>query len=336
MKKLCLIIVLVVLAHVMLEAVPATKPDSLKNNRKATAFIRKEIQTQLETELKKQEEKTDIAIEKALDSRLNILIDKQGNVDLGELAKDLYKVEIEKEALKQAQITLDRSRDVFGKSIDHFSNAVTLIVALFTIVAAILIGTGYFNRKELRKIRDEYVTGLKRISVEAGKHADETKKIRDSIAGREPDKLEKDEKEDLESASQEINQKANTGQKLTANDYFIRAMNFHSTGKYSLAIDEYSKCLELSPDDKYALNNKGIALINLKKYDEAIVAFDKAIEIDPGNASAWYNKGNTRSDLKKYDEAIVAYDKAIEIDPENAFAWNNKGNALNNLKKYDE
>ena len=57
----------------------------------------------------------------------------------------------------------------------------------------------------------------------------------------------------------------------------------------------------------------------------AISDYTKAIEIDPNDAEAYYNRGNAKSDLKDYYGAISDFTKAIEIDPKDKSAYKNRG-----------
>ena len=56
-------------------------------------------------------------------------------------------------------------------------------------------------------------------------------------------------------------------------------------------------------------------------------------ELDPKNGNAWNNRGTALVALKRYEEAIQSYDKAIELDPKKGNAWNNRGVALRQLKR---
>jgi len=80
-------------------------------------------------------------------------------------------------------------------------------------------------------------------------------------------------------------------------------------------VQTYDKDLEINPQDSTTLNNKGVALSELKEYQQAMKSFDKVIEIDPQDAAAWHNKGFILDKLGKHREALEYYDKALEMDP---------------------
>ena len=71
----------------------------------------------------------------------------------------------------------------------------------------------------------------------------------------------------------------------------------------------------------------------LKDYYGAIADYTKAIELDPDDASAYYNRGVAKNYLKDYYGAIADYTKAISLDPDNASAYKNRGIAKENSGK---
>ena len=88
----------------------------------------------------------------------------------------------------------------------------------------------------------------------------------------------------------------------------------------------FAEVFKLKPNIFYKSNFEMCAVRKEKTgnmYD-AIEEYSKAIEINPEDASAYYNRGNKKSDLKDYRGAIKDYSKAIEIDPENASAYYNR------------
>ena len=87
-----------------------------------------------------------------------------------------------------------------------------------------------------------------------------------------------------------------------------------------------SKAIEISDKHDYiAYNGRGMAYTFLKQYDAAISDFSKAIEINPEDASIYSNRGNTYLSLKQYDNALADLNKSIEIDPKFSSAYVNRG-----------
>jgi len=71
----------------------------------------------------------------------------------------------------------------------------------------------------------------------------------------------------------------------------------------------------------------------LKDYAGAIADYTKAIELDPNDAKAYYNRGNSKKNLKDYKGAITDYTKAIELKPDYVDAYYNRGTSKWYLKQ---
>jgi tetratricopeptide (TPR) repeat protein len=57
------------------------------------------------------------------------------------------------------------------------------------------------------------------------------------------------------------------------------------------------------------------------------VNYSKAIEINPQDANAYFNRGNAYEEKSDHDRAIAEYSKVIEINPQDANAYFNRGSA---------
>ncbi|MCY3412213.1 MAG: tetratricopeptide repeat protein [Candidatus Heimdallarchaeota archaeon] len=106
--------------------------------------------------------------------------------------------------------------------------------------------------------------------------------------------------------------------------------------QYSKAVQAYDCVIKYNPSNKFAHNNKGLALKFLDKTQEGIKCYKAAIEIDPTFKNAWNNLGIATVDSGYPLSALPHYDKALEIDPKYKQAWNNKGLAYHQLKKYED
>lgn len=65
-------------------------------------------------------------------------------------------------------------------------------------------------------------------------------------------------------------------------------------------------------DEQYYID-RAEECYNNHEYEDAIKNYTKAIEIDPENAEAYYKCANIYYELKKYNEAVADYTKVIEI-----------------------
>ena len=54
-----------------------------------------------------------------------------------------------------------------------------------------------------------------------------------------------------------------------------------------------------------------------KEYKKAIDDYSKAIDIEPENAEYYCNRGRVYSIIGEYDKALADYGRAIELEPNN-------------------
>ncbi len=104
-------------------------------------------------------------------------------------------------------------------------------------------------------------------------------------------------------------------------NYFL-ALFYQENAQYDRAIQIYNRMLDKDPKFYYALYNIGyINLVYLKDFQVAIDYFSKAIDINPTYTDAYYNRGfayelqkdavNARKDYKKALELKPNYEKAV-------------------------
>jgi tetratricopeptide (TPR) repeat protein len=110
----------------------------------------------------------------------------------------------------------------------------------------------------------------------------------------------------------------------------LRSHHYSNHGDLQLAIDDYSKLIQMDPQDKIAHMNRGIVFGEQGNLQLAFYDFNKAIELDPHFAEAYINRGVAYNKQGNQQLAIDDYNKAIELDPHIAVAYNNRGNAYNN------
>jgi tetratricopeptide (TPR) repeat protein len=119
---------------------------------------------------------------------------------------------------------------------------------------------------------------------------------------------------------------------LTAEDYFYKSYN--DEFDYQYQIDNYTKCLKIDPDYKYAYYNRANIYNILGKYEDAIIDYNSSIALNPKEVDAYRNRGISKSSLGDNRGAIQDFNKAIELDPNNYAAYNNRGASKNRLEDY--
>lgn len=129
-------------------------------------------------------------------------------------------------------------------------------------------------------------------------------------------------------------------------------------GNYGLAIQYFTKAIELNPDNALAYYNRGLAY--LKKGDKytpegeaslenAISDFNRAIELKPDYVEAYYHRGVARIEFihfydspftliqkERFDKALNDFNKTIELDGTFYLAYAGMGNAYDRYGEFNE
>lgn len=92
-------------------------------------------------------------------------------------------------------------------------------------------------------------------------------------------------------------------------------------GKYSNALENIDKSIELKNDWEISYFYRGAVNQALGNYDDAMLDYTKAIKINPKMTDAYYNKAYIALSRKDIDNpnienAIKDLEKALELDPQ--------------------
>ena len=107
----------------------------------------------------------------------------------------------------------------------------------------------------------------------------------------------------------------------TAEEYFDRGYDKAESKDYYGAISDYTKAIELDPNEAVAYYNRGISKHNLKDYYGAISDYTKAIELDPNEANAYNNRSVSKESLGDLNGACEDAKKAISLGDETSVKW---------------
>ena len=105
---------------------------------------------------------------------------------------------------------------------------------------------------------------------------------------------------------------------------------------WEVAMDAYTKAIELDPTYAVAYNNRGYAKHKLGQHAAALTDLDRAIELDPTLATAYDSRGEVKHKLGQHAAALTDLDRAIELNPTYAIAYNNRGNTKESLGRITE
>ena len=102
-----------------------------------------------------------------------------------------------------------------------------------------------------------------------------------------------------------------------------------------MAIADFTKVIQLDPQDVGAYNTRGIIYGTQEKLDLAFTDFTKAIQLNPQFADAYNDRGNAYGNLGNDSLAMADYSKTIQLDPQNANVYVNRGTSYIKQEKYD-
>lgn len=118
---------------------------------------------------------------------------------------------------------------------------------------------------------------------------------------------------------------------LTDLDWFDQGLYKQKKGDNQGAIEDYTKAIQLNPNNATAYNNRGFVRLSLGDNRGAIADYTKAIQLDPDDVTAYYFRGSARSELGEKQGAISDYTIAIQLDPNDATAYKNRAFAREDL-----
>ena len=84
---------------------------------------------------------------------------------------------------------------------------------------------------------------------------------------------------------------------------YNRGTRSANRGDLSQAIKDFTKAIEIKPDDIMAYNNRGSAYAQQGDYIQAISDFTKAIGINSNDPVAYHNRAVAYCCLKQFDRA---------------------------------
>ena len=126
---------------------------------------------------------------------------------------------------------------------------------------------------------------------------------------------------------------------ISIDDLLVTALSAHNQNHFNEAISQYSKILELKPNDNICsiiYKHRGMAKFACSRYNEAIDDFNNAIELDNKAYKVAYYRGVVHSVLKQYSPAIDDYTLSLSINPYQPFCLFRRGQAFYHIGDYPQ
>ncbi|KAM5572804.1 hypothetical protein ABKV19_012721 [Rosa sericea] len=92
----------------------------------------------------------------------------------------------------------------------------------------------------------------------------------------------------------------------------------YSAGDYTAAITHFTEAINLAPTNHVLYSNRSASYANLHKYSDALADAKKTVELKPDWVKGYSRLGSAHHGLGHFDDAVSAYKKGLEIDPNNA------------------
>ena len=110
-----------------------------------------------------------------------------------------------------------------------------------------------------------------------------------------------------------------------SDEIFRLAYAYGELKKYDSAVREYSRYIELRPDNPAGYYNRGHDLYNQKEFKRALADFDRAVELDPSDLDSIISRGDTRGELGDHSGSIEDYNAALALKDDRAEIYYNRG-----------
>ena len=94
-----------------------------------------------------------------------------------------------------------------------------------------------------------------------------------------------------------------------------KADTFEAMGRWEEALGVANQVIAQDPDELWALQERGIALVELKRFEEALETHGRILTLYPGNRETLIHVGQTYYIQDRQEEALVAFDTALQYYP---------------------
>jgi len=78
---------------------------------------------------------------------------------------------------------------------------------------------------------------------------------------------------------------------------------------YEGAYENYSKAIEIDPENALVLSNRSVTLSKLKRYEEALKDAQKVIELKPKWSKGYLRLGTSQYNVGKHEESLETLKK---------------------------
>jgi len=106
-----------------------------------------------------------------------------------------------------------------------------------------------------------------------------------------------------------------------AQDFHFRSSAWYEKGRFTEALEDINRSVELDPNNAGAQQHRGNVLFALNRLEEACQAYEQTLTLIPGDSGVWNNLGAALEALGDMDAALRAYRRATECQPPSPLAF---------------
>ena len=115
-----------------------------------------------------------------------------------------------------------------------------------------------------------------------------------------------------------------------------RALIYEGQEKFDLALEEYTKAIEIYPNEPHSYSNRARIYQKQQKYELGLNDYSQAISVDKENP-IWYDKrANCFISKEDFTSALKDLDKAIDLAPNDPVYYNNRADFYREYKNEAE
>ncbi len=115
--------------------------------------------------------------------------------------------------------------------------------------------------------------------------------------------------------------KAGYAVEKTAKYYFDLGTEHMEKGRYSQAVADLTRAIQMNPNYDKAYRQRGNVYFRKGDYDQAIADYNRAMRVAPKVARNYANRALVYLEQGKLDEALADFNEAIALDPKYVKAY---------------
>ena len=122
---------------------------------------------------------------------------------------------------------------------------------------------------------------------------------------------------------QSVQSSETTSDLTTLRELWKSAIQNNRNRNHYAALEDYSKALEIAPNNHLLFYNRGLTYANLQLLTQAINDFNNSIKIKPDFGPGYGDRGMAFYDLDQKDKACSDFKKAADLEYKLAVSWIN-------------